>query len=248
MVAQHQGTFKWYNRKSGYGFIRDSVVNKDFFVHYSGLKRSFRKALPREGDNATFTSFKGKKGPEAREVTRDGKQERPPPRLKSSPMAGKAAEAEFRMKACICTAQVLAGNNTRRLQTLIPLLLKHNGLPTISIPEEAFTTTRHRAQKTQRRRQPPKEEPCHEEHLPHHTTASPSPAPKEGRQTDMKTTTKNISQWQWDTFFDQEDAPPTKNYFPSCEKLIDDMLKSSTKTSDSSDNEQKSKKKRHQRR
>ncbi|MPC51803.1 Cold shock-like protein CspA [Portunus trituberculatus] len=79
-AQQHQGTFKWYNRKSGYGFIRDSVANKDFFVHYSGLKRSFRKVLPREEDNATFTTFKGKKGPEAREVTREGNQECPPPR------------------------------------------------------------------------------------------------------------------------------------------------------------------------
>ncbi|MPC92109.1 hypothetical protein E2C01_087181 [Portunus trituberculatus] len=187
------------------------------------------------------------------------------------------------MNACICTAQVLAGNNTRRLQTLIPLLLKHNGLPTISIPEEACTTTRHRAQKTQRRRQPPKEEPRHEDRmeeetgteeeeeenevvdvvgtdtsLQSHTTdlSNHNTAPhKEGRQvTDMKTTpdaattTKDISQWQWETFFNQEDAPPTKNYFPSWEKLIADMLKSSTKTSDSSDNNQNTKKKRHQRR
>ncbi|MPC51804.1 hypothetical protein E2C01_045658 [Portunus trituberculatus] len=69
------------------------------------------------------------------------------------------------MKACNCTAQVLAGNDTRCLQTLIPLLLKHYGLPAISIPEEAFTTTCHRAQKTQRRRQPPKEEPRHEDRM-----------------------------------------------------------------------------------
>ncbi|MPC97893.1 hypothetical protein E2C01_093233 [Portunus trituberculatus] len=67
---------------------------------------------------------------------------------------------------------------------------------------------------------------------------------------DAATTTKDISQWQWDTFFNQEDAPPTKNYFPSCDKLIADFLKSSTKTSDSSGNDhsQNGKKKRHQRR
>ncbi|XP_045122680.1 uncharacterized protein LOC123511123 [Portunus trituberculatus] len=164
-AQQHQGTFKWYNKKSGYGFIRESVANKDYFVHYSGLKRSFRKALPREGDHATFTSLKGNKGPEAREVAREGNQERPLSRPKSSPRAWKAAEAELKMKTCICTAQALAGNNTRRLQTLIPLLLKHNGLPAISIPEEAFTTTRHHPKKTQGKRQPPKEEPRHEDHV-----------------------------------------------------------------------------------
>ncbi|MPC19357.1 Cold shock-like protein CspA [Portunus trituberculatus] len=164
-AQQHRGTFKWYNRKSGYGFIRDSGANQDFFVHFSGLMRSFRKVLPREGDNATFTTLKGKKGPEAREVTREGKLERPPPRPKSSPRAGKAAEADLKMKACICTAQVLASNNTPRLQTLIPLLLKHDGLPAISIPEETFTTTRHRTQKTKKRRQLPKEEPRHEDRV-----------------------------------------------------------------------------------
>ncbi|XP_045105269.1 cold shock-like protein CspB [Portunus trituberculatus] len=87
-AQQHKGTFKWYNKKSGYGFIREFVANKDYFVHYSGLTRSFRKALPREGDHATFTSFKGKKGPEAREVAKEGNQERSLPRPKSSSRAG----------------------------------------------------------------------------------------------------------------------------------------------------------------
>ncbi|MPC97775.1 Cold shock-like protein CspA [Portunus trituberculatus] len=114
-AQQHRGTFKWYNRKYGFGFIRDSEANQDFFVHFSGLMRSFRKVLPR-GDTATFTTFKGKKGPEAREVTRDGKLERPPPRPKLSPRDEKATEEDLKIKACICTAQVLAGNNTRRLR------------------------------------------------------------------------------------------------------------------------------------
>ncbi|MPC63169.1 Cold shock-like protein CspA [Portunus trituberculatus] len=284
-AQQHRGTFKWYNRKSGFGFIRDSEANQDFFVPFSGLMRSFRKVLLRKGDNATFTTFKGKKGPEAREVTREGKLERPPSRPKSSPGAGKPAEADLKIKACICTAQVLAGNNTRRLQTLIPVHLKHNGLPAITIPEEAFTTTRHRIQKTKKTRQLPKEEPHHEDRaeertgneeeeaedevvdvvgtytsLHIHTTdlldqATASPAPEE-RQTkgkkkatpDAATTTKNISLWDWDISLSHDEAPPTKNYFLSCKKLIADMMKCN-KTSDSSDNQDsQSKKKRHQRR
>ncbi|MPC15068.1 26S proteasome non-ATPase regulatory subunit 1 [Portunus trituberculatus] len=106
-AQQHRGTFKWYNGKSGFGFIRDSEANQDFFVHFFGLTRSFRKVLPREGDTATFTTLKGKKGPEAREVTRDGKVERPPLCPKSPPRAEKAAEADLKIKACICTAQIV---------------------------------------------------------------------------------------------------------------------------------------------
>ncbi|MPC37009.1 hypothetical protein E2C01_030481 [Portunus trituberculatus] len=45
---------------------------------------------------------------------------------------------EAKISACICTAKVLAGSNVRRLQALIPLLLKHNGLPGIRIPTQAF--------------------------------------------------------------------------------------------------------------
>ncbi|MPC63855.1 hypothetical protein E2C01_057962 [Portunus trituberculatus] len=45
---------------------------------------------------------------------------------------------EAKVTGCICTAKALAGSNVRHLQVLIPLLLKHNNLPSIRIPHQAF--------------------------------------------------------------------------------------------------------------
>ncbi|MPC52733.1 Cold shock protein 1 [Portunus trituberculatus] len=52
----HNGVVKWYNFKTGYGFIEDHLTGTDVFVHFSGLTRSLRKRLPREGDKLLVKS------------------------------------------------------------------------------------------------------------------------------------------------------------------------------------------------
>ncbi|MPC42880.1 Major cold shock protein [Portunus trituberculatus] len=137
---QHHSQIKRYNFKRGYGFISDFNTKADVFVHFSGLKRSLQKRLPREGDKVNFTISKGDKGLKARDVARTGNNTKacassPKPPLRTGDM-------EVKISACICTAKILAGSNVRRLQVLIPLLLKHNGLPveevaTVEEEEEA---------------------------------------------------------------------------------------------------------------
>lgn len=139
---QHYGKIKWYNHKRGFGFITDTST-KTFFVHlvhFSGLKRSLQRRLPREGEKVHFTVCEGDKGPEARLTARTGNDPAKP--SASSPKTSfKTWDMEAKISACICTAKVLAGNNVRRLQALIPLMLKHNGLPAIRIPTKAFGNT-----------------------------------------------------------------------------------------------------------
>ncbi|MPC64847.1 Cold shock-like protein CspB [Portunus trituberculatus] len=71
---QHYGKIKWYNHKRGFGFITDTST-KTFFVHlvhFSGLKRSLQRRLPREGEKVHFSVCEGDKGPEARFTARSG--------------------------------------------------------------------------------------------------------------------------------------------------------------------------------
>ncbi|XP_045107149.1 Y-box-binding protein 2-A-like [Portunus trituberculatus] len=161
---QHQGQFKWYNYKRGFGFISDSSTKTDVFVHYSGLKRSLQRRLPREGDNVQFTVCVGDKGPEAREVARTSQT--PKASSPSRKPLTRTWDMEAKITACICTAKALAGSNSRRLQVLIPVLLKHNGLPVIRIPQQALGTANPHTPRPRRRHQPLRqddEQPCHDD-------------------------------------------------------------------------------------
>ena len=40
-----QGTCKWFNSQKGYGFLRDSEMRKDVFVHYSQIQMEGFKTL-----------------------------------------------------------------------------------------------------------------------------------------------------------------------------------------------------------
>ena len=69
MSGQVTGTVKWFNDEKGFGFI-EQEGGKDVFVHHSAINMSGggRKTL-REGQKVTFEVAKGKKGPEAANVT-----------------------------------------------------------------------------------------------------------------------------------------------------------------------------------
>lgn len=51
------GTVKFFNESKGYGFIKEEVSGKEYFVHVSGLKDEIR-----ENDEVTFDLQEGKKG------------------------------------------------------------------------------------------------------------------------------------------------------------------------------------------
>jgi len=53
----HKGTVKFFDESRGFGFISEEGVNKDHFVHHSGLIDKIR-----EGDAVEFELQEGKKG------------------------------------------------------------------------------------------------------------------------------------------------------------------------------------------
>jgi CspA family cold shock protein len=53
----NKGTVKFYNETKGFGFIKDTNSDKEYFVHSSGLKDSIK-----ENDEVTFDLEQGKKG------------------------------------------------------------------------------------------------------------------------------------------------------------------------------------------
>ena len=63
-----KGTVKWFNAKTGFGFISDEEGN-DVFVHFSALQMDGFKVLD-EGDEVEFEVIDGEKGPQAANVTK----------------------------------------------------------------------------------------------------------------------------------------------------------------------------------
>ncbi|HNP17246.1 MAG TPA: cold shock domain-containing protein [Fulvivirga sp.] len=52
-----EGTVKFFNDSKGYGFVKDSADEKEYFVHVSGLIDEIR-----ENDDVLFELEEGKKG------------------------------------------------------------------------------------------------------------------------------------------------------------------------------------------
>ncbi len=52
-----KGTVKFFNELKGFGFIKDSESDKEYFVHASGLVDQIK-----EGDEVSFELQEGKKG------------------------------------------------------------------------------------------------------------------------------------------------------------------------------------------
>ena len=53
----NQGKVKFFNESKGFGFIKDSATEKEYFVHVSGLIDEIK-----ENDDVTFELQEGKKG------------------------------------------------------------------------------------------------------------------------------------------------------------------------------------------
>ena len=56
-IIMNKGTVKFFNDSKGFGFIKDSASEKEYFVHVSGLNDEIR-----ENDEVTFDLQDGKKG------------------------------------------------------------------------------------------------------------------------------------------------------------------------------------------
>ncbi len=53
----NQGKVKFFNTEKGFGFIKDTASNQEYFVHVSNLIDEIR-----ENDEVTFELKEGKKG------------------------------------------------------------------------------------------------------------------------------------------------------------------------------------------
>jgi len=56
-IIMNTGTVKFFNESKGFGFIKESGSDKEYFVHVSGLNDQVR-----ENDEVTFDLQDGKKG------------------------------------------------------------------------------------------------------------------------------------------------------------------------------------------
>ena len=66
MADRKEGTFKWFNKNKGYGFVSHEGED-DLFVHYSDIETDGFKTLS-EGQKVECEVGEGEKGPSAKTV------------------------------------------------------------------------------------------------------------------------------------------------------------------------------------
>ena len=71
-----KGKVKWFSNLKGFGFLQKTGDEKDVFVHYSFVQGDGYKKL-KAGDEVDFDIEESPKGPQARNVVRTKKAEKP---------------------------------------------------------------------------------------------------------------------------------------------------------------------------
>ena len=71
-----KGKVKWFSNLKGFGFLKKEGDEKDVFVHYSFVQGEGYKKL-KAGDEVSFDIEESPKGPQARNVIRTKKAEKP---------------------------------------------------------------------------------------------------------------------------------------------------------------------------
>ncbi len=71
-----KGKVKWFSNLKGFGFLQKDGDEKDIFVHYSFVQGDGYKKL-KAGDEVSFDIETSDKGPQARNVVRTKKAEKP---------------------------------------------------------------------------------------------------------------------------------------------------------------------------
>ena len=61
------GVVKWFNNEKGYGFIRNTKMDEDIFVHFTGIAQEGFKSL-KEGQQVTLEITRGANGVQATHV------------------------------------------------------------------------------------------------------------------------------------------------------------------------------------
>jgi cold shock protein len=61
------GIVKWFNEAKGFGFITPTDGSKDLFAHFSEIVGNGFKTLL-EGQQVSFTTTQGAKGPQASQI------------------------------------------------------------------------------------------------------------------------------------------------------------------------------------
>ena len=62
-----QGTVKWFNDATGFGFIKPDDGGADLFAHFSEIQGSGFRSL-QENQRVEYTVTQGKKGPQASQI------------------------------------------------------------------------------------------------------------------------------------------------------------------------------------
>lgn len=62
------GKIKWFDRGTGYGFIRPDEAGKDVFFHQSAIREPGKRVL-QQGDEVSFKAEANERGPEAIAMT-----------------------------------------------------------------------------------------------------------------------------------------------------------------------------------
>lgn len=68
-MPTRKGIVKWFSDKKGFGFISDSEVQGDIFVHYSSVSGGGFRSL-KEGDEVEYELTEDQKGSRAQNVVR----------------------------------------------------------------------------------------------------------------------------------------------------------------------------------